>query len=467
MGGSQSYPAVSATHTAPSNIALIKYWGKRDLALNTPLNSSVSLTLGDDLKATTTVVAHASFERDRLWLNGEEVDLTARDLASTARVRAVLTELRRRARDAILPASATPGGTEPMRIPREELRAWRVHIVSRNNFPTAAGLASSAAGYAALVRALADVYCVREAYPGELSAIARQGSGSACRSLAGGLVEWQMGRMASGSDSLGVQVHPAAHWPQLALLIAVVSGEKKATGSTAGMVRAVETSELLRHRAGVCVPRRLEALKAAFAARDFAALARLTMEDSNQFHATCLDTYPPVFYMNDVSKRIVGLVHALNAAQGEAIAAYTFDAGPNAVLLTTQEHAPRVLAALLAHFPPPPAAAGAGAGAEGGAGSGGSSSSGGAAAAEGFVTGEALGSDLLARAQALVAGVVAAGGALAPPAGPLPTGLIKHVYATRVGDGPKKLSAAEALADPTTGLPLSTEKVVGMDRGME
>ena len=91
MGGSQSLPAVSATHTAPSNIALIKYWGKRDVALNTPINSSISLTLSDDLCATTTVVAHASFERDRLWLNGEEVDINAR-------VRAVLRELRARAR---------------------------------------------------------------------------------------------------------------------------------------------------------------------------------------------------------------------------------------------------------------------------------------------------------------------------------------------------------------------------------
>ena len=430
MGGSQSLPAVSATHTAPSNIALIKYWGKRDVALNTPINSSVSLTLSDDLCATTTAVAHASFERDRLWLNGEEVELNAR-------VRAVLRELRARARDHVVSGS----GGDPVRVPKEELRAWRVHIVSRNNFPTAAGLASSAAGYAALTRALADVYSVREAFPGELSGVARQGSGSACRSLAGGLVEWQMGRMACGSDSLGVQVHAAGHWPQLALLIAVVSGEKKATGSTAGMVRAVETSELLRHRAAVCVPRRLEALKAAYAARDFAALARLTMEDSNQFHATCLDTYPPVFYMNDVSKRLVALVHALNDANGGVpLAGYTFDAGPNCVILTTREHAPRVLAALLAHFPP------------------------GDAAPAPFVSGAALGADLQARAAALVGGL---GGALAPPSPPPPAGLVRHVYAIAVGDGPKRLPPSAALADPATGLPLSTEKVAGMDKGLE
>ena len=444
MGASSSYPAVSATHTAPSNIALIKYWGKRDAAVNTPLNSSISLTLSqDDLRATTTVVAHSSFERDRLWLNGEEVELSG-----NKRVRAVLREMRARACDRVVP-SGSEAGSPPVRIPKDALRAWKVHIVSRNNFPTAAGLASSAAGYAALVHTLAEVYDVREAFPGELSTVARQGSGSACRSLAGGLVEWRMGAMVSGSDSMGVQCAPAEHWPELALLIAVVSCEKKATGSTSGMLRAVATSELLRHRAQVCVPRRLEALKAAFAARDFPALARLTMEDSNQFHATCLDTFPPVFYMNDVSKAIVALVHAINdaasAAAGSptAIAAYTFDAGPNAVLLTTREHAPHVLAVLLAHFPAPAAA--------------------GEAQAP-YVSGEGLGPALVERAAALVPGLA---GALAAPAGGRGAGLVKHIYATTVGDGPRKLGAAEALADPATGLPLSTSRVEGMDKGLE
>ena len=94
------------------------------------------------------------------------------------------------------------------------------------------------------------------------------------------------------------------------------------------------------------------------------------MADSNQFHATCLDTYPPVFYLNDVSRRIIGLVHALNgeapAAKGvtppapHIIAAYTFDAGPNAVIFTTRAHAAGVLALLLDHFPPPAAADGDG-----------------------------------------------------------------------------------------------------------
>lgn len=463
MGSGQSYPSVSATHSAPSNIALIKYWGKRDAAKNLPLNSSISLTMSqDDMRAITTVVASPGITADRLWLNGEEVDITG-----SKRVRSVLREMRALARD-----RAMDGGGV---IPGDVLRTWKVHIVSRNTFPTAAGLASSAAGYAALVHTLADVFNVgQEAAPGPataaagaaastpeplpppppfqlppgtLSGVARQGSGSACRSLAGGLVEWVAGSAVDGKDSHGVQCAGEGHWPELALLIAVVSGEAKGTGSTDGMVRAGETSELLAHRARACVPPRLAALKAAYAARDFPTLARLTMVDSNQFHATCADTFPPIFYMNDVSRRIVACVHAVNEGGGlGVIAAYTFDAGPNAVVLTTRQHAPLLLAVLLAHFPPSPEDE---------------------AKAGGFITGAALGGDtLLAAAKALIPTLPPA---LAPGKQrllPLP-GAVKHVYATTVGDGPRVLGKEEALADPNTGLPLVVGKAEeGLDKGL-
>merc|ERR1711907_257871 len=98
------------------------------------------------------------------------------------------------------------------------------------------------------------------------------------------------------------------------------------------------TSELLAHRASSCVEPRLQELKEAYLARDFETFGRLTMVDSNQFHATCLDTYPPIFYMNDVSRSIIQVVHAYNAWAGEVRAAYTFDAGPNAVIYTVEKH---------------------------------------------------------------------------------------------------------------------------------
>ena len=114
-----------------------------------------------------------------------------------------------------------------------------------NTFPTAAGLASSAAGYAALTKAFIQVFNAKEEYPGQFTAIARQGSGSASRSLHGGLVQWSAGVLDDGSDSFATQIADEHHWPEIRALILVVSDAKKGTSSTAGMQTSVATSELL------------------------------------------------------------------------------------------------------------------------------------------------------------------------------------------------------------------------------
>ena len=203
--------------------------------------------------------------------------------------------------------------------------------MSRNNFPTAAGLASSAAGFAALVRAIADLYEL-PASPTELSRIARQGSGSACRSLFGGYVAWEMGSKPDGSDSVAVEIAPASHWPEMRAVVLVASAEKKDVSSTAGMQQTVASSTLFAERVRSTVPARMQAMIKAVKERDFAAFADLTMKDSNSFHATCLDTTPPIFYMNDTSRAAVRMVDLINEKEGRALAAYTFDAGPNAVV---------------------------------------------------------------------------------------------------------------------------------------
>jgi diphosphomevalonate decarboxylase len=133
-------------------------------------------------------------------------------------------------------------------VKKEDWPQYKVHICSENNFPTAAGLASSASGFACLVYALAQLYGIQEQYPGELSSIARVGSGSACRSLAGGFVKWEAGVKADGSDSLAVQVADEKHWPEMAILILVVSSHRKPIGSTDAMERSVQTSDLLKVR---------------------------------------------------------------------------------------------------------------------------------------------------------------------------------------------------------------------------
>lgn len=206
-----------------------------------------------------------------------------------------------------------------------------LRLISENNFPTAAGLASSAAGFAAFVRAIADLYQL-PASPSELSLIARQGSGSACRSLFGGYVAWRMGSSPDGTDSRADQVAEAAHWPEMRALILVASAAKKGVSSTSGMQQTVATSGLFRERIASVVPENMARMEKAIAERDFAAFAEVTMRDSNSFHATCADTYPPIFYMNDVSRAAIRAVEAVNAAAGRTVAAYTFDAGPNAVV---------------------------------------------------------------------------------------------------------------------------------------
>jgi diphosphomevalonate decarboxylase len=335
-------PTFSVTVSSPTNIALIKYWGKRDSKLNLPINSSVSVTLNQrDLRTVTTVTASPAYEKDRLWLNGVEEDVSA-----SKRLQAVFREVRKRAGELRDPK------TGEVHTRKGGWDGYHVWVVSENNFPTAAGLASSAAGYSALTFALAKLYGVPESLAGELSCVARMGSGSACRSLAGGFVAWDMGSKADGTDSRARQVAAETHWPELQVLVLVISDTKKTVSSTAGMQTSVETSALLAHRASAVVPARMEQMEAAYRARDFPAVAELMMRDSNQFHATCLDTYPPVCYMNDASRSVVRMVHALNDSCGAVVCGYTFDAGPNAVLLTLKQHTPVVLAAVTAYFPP-------------------------------------------------------------------------------------------------------------------
>ncbi|CAL8096327.1 unnamed protein product [Orchesella dallaii] len=313
----------SVTCVAPVNIAVIKYWGKTDEKLIIPLNDSLSGTLHTDhMCAKTTVAISSKFSKDRMWLNGTEESL------DNPRLLACISEVKDRARSA-------------GKLTEEELQ-WNVHICSENNFPTAAGLASSAAGYACLVYALAMLYKI----DGDVSVIARRGSGSACRSIYGGFVQWIAGTNPNGTDSIAQQIVPASHWPEMRVLILVVSDSRKKTSSTSGMQRSCENSELLKHRVAKCVPERMSEITKAILKKDFETFAKITMQDSNQFHAVCLDTYPPCVYMNDVSHGIANLIHTINKFAGRTVAAYTYDAGPNACLYLLEKDVPGVLAAV-------------------------------------------------------------------------------------------------------------------------
>ena len=181
------------------------------------------------------------------------------------------------------------------------------------------------------MRAIADLYQLPQS-PVELSLIARQGSGSACRSLLGGYVAWDLGTKPDGSDSCARLVAPREHWPEMRALILVISAEKKDVGSTAGMQETARTSSLFRTRVEKVVPELMKEMEEAIQDKDFETFARVTMRESNGFHATCLDTEPPILYLNDVSRAAIRAVEAINKMAGRIVAAYTFDAGPNAVI---------------------------------------------------------------------------------------------------------------------------------------
>ncbi|KAF9526567.1 GHMP kinase [Crepidotus variabilis] len=333
-------PNYQATASAPVNIAVIKYWGKRDTKLILPTNSSLSVTLDQDhLRSTTTSRADPKFTQDRLWLNGK-VD----EIKPDSRLETCITEMKRLRKKTV----------EDKDPKAPKLSTYHVHIASYNNFPTAAGLASSASGFAALVASLSHLYEL-PVDASTLSLISRQGSGSACRSLFGGFVAWQMGTKSDGSDSLAIQVAPESHWPEMHALICVVSDDKKGTSSTSGMQRTVETSPLLQHRIKNVVPERMEKMTRAIKDKDFDSFAKITMADSNQFHAVALDTEPPIFYMNDVSRAIIALIVEYNRLSrengGRYKAAYTYDAGPNAVVYAPEANMKEIASLIIAYFP--------------------------------------------------------------------------------------------------------------------
>ncbi|KAJ9081514.1 diphosphomevalonate decarboxylase [Entomophthora muscae] len=330
------------TCSAPVNIAVIKYWGKRDEELILPTNSSLSCTLSQDqLQTRTSVSFSPTYTKDRLWLNGKE-----EDVSKSARLRNCLSETRRLRSE--YEASLEKKGNSSV----AKLSQYFVHAASINNFPTAAGLASSASGYACFVFALCKLYELPISVS-DMSRIARTGSGSACRSLFGGFVAWEMGQLKDGSDSQAVQIAPETHWPEIEAIILVVSDAKKATSSTSGMQTTVQTSELLQHRISEVVPRRMKEIIHAIEQKDFKAFAEITMKDSNQFHAVCLDTYPPICYLNDVSKKVIELLTAYNSGPDGIKAAYTFDAGPNAVIYAPKANIKELIQFISFYFPSP------------------------------------------------------------------------------------------------------------------
>ena len=300
--GTGQMSAKTATAIGFSNIAFIKYWGNRDEFLRLPANGSISMNLAG-LETRTSVTFSDPPRNDTLTINGKGTSG-----AALQRVSAFLDLIRQMA-----------------------VIHTRAEVTSQSNFPTGAGVASSAAAFAALALAATRAAGL-ELNEIALSRLARRGSGSACRSIPGGFVEWQMG--SNDADSYAVSLAPPGHW-DLFDCIAIVSGDPKSTGSTEGQALA-GTSPLQAVRVSDA-PRRLEICRNAILQRDFAAFAGVVELDSNMLHAVMMTSNPTLFYWQAATLTVMQAVQAARA-KGLPVC-YTVDAGPNVHVITAAAEA--------------------------------------------------------------------------------------------------------------------------------
>jgi diphosphomevalonate decarboxylase len=293
--------STTATAKAHSNIALIKYWGKRDESLFLPMNSSLSVTL-DKFYTTTTVKFCSDLNTDIFILNNR--------IAGEAETRNVSHFLNR--------------------IREMSGKDFRAIVKSENHVPTASGFASSASGYAALAAAAAKAIGLNLSRP-ELSQLARQGSGSACRSVFGGYVEWRKGKCEDGSDSYGIRIEE--NW-DISILSVLVTTEPKKVSSREGMKRTVETSPFYASWVEEAEKDLLLA-KAAIKEQNFTKLGQVSEANSLKMHATTLGANPPFFYWNSSTLEVMSRVQSLRSAGMEAY--FTIDAGSNVIVLCQSE----------------------------------------------------------------------------------------------------------------------------------
>lgn len=304
----------SATARARINLALVKYWGKRDPALNLPEVGSLSVTLSS-LGTTTRVRFDAELDRDRFVLDGRETTGPAlQRVVSWMDLVRDLAGIRHRAL-----------------------------IESHNDIPTSSGLATSASGFAAL--AVAATRAAGLTLPTEgLVGLARRGSGSAPRSLFGGFVEVVAGRATDGSDYRVQRIASEDHL-DIAVVIAVTEGRPKAVGSREGMERTRVTSPYYAAWLAQCA-RDLPEARQAILERDFSTLGHVVETQAFRMHAAALASDPPLLYWDDCTIRVLETIQRL---RGEGVECYpTMDAGPHVFTLCRTSDALRVSAALRA-----------------------------------------------------------------------------------------------------------------------
>ncbi len=327
--------AMTTIVQSPTNIAVIKYWGKNPNWENEhiPTKSSISFMV-QGLYSETKIEANEGNGKFDLTLNGQKFDSGSKEFNG---IKQFINKI-------------------CLYYPR--IKEYNYNIISKNNFPTAAGFASSASGFSALAKAI-DEEINLGLEDKELSVLARLGSGSAARSIPkdGGLVLWHRG-IDEEIKSMGLTneeylkhifssyaetIIPAEELSELSIIYISVSEEEKFMSSRAGMKQTIKTNPVywkwVDYEEYELMPAFLEAIKS----KNWDAVFDMIIQASNGLHAMMLYTQPPIIYLNDISKYIINEVLELKK---EIPIAYTFDAGPNPVVFTLKKYTKNVIDAL-------------------------------------------------------------------------------------------------------------------------
>lgn len=309
--------SVEATVEAPANIAFIKYWGAADLERAIPLNPSISMTLRRCVSRTTVRLIDEG-RADEVFLVGEAGDLQPCTGSFRSRVVAQL----------------------------ERLRLWSgtrngFCVATRNSFPAAAGMASSASGFAALTVAVVHALG-KPTSAAELSELARlSGSGSASRSVMGGYVEWPT--EADPDSCRATQLAPESHW-DLRDVVALVQRDPKTVSSLEGHVRAPTSPHFARRQE--LLSARLDVVREAIRERCLERLGPVLELDAIELHLVAMSSVPAIFYWSPATLRVLERVRRLRQDGLEAWS--TMDAGANVHVICTPQSEPQVAAALAA-----------------------------------------------------------------------------------------------------------------------
>lgn len=301
-------------HTHP-NIALIKYWGKRDQQLMLPTKSSFSVSLSPLETITSIHVNNSSKDIINISLNWDSNAQTS--------IQPILDYLNFFRKKYAINSFFT--------------------VNTHNSFPTQAGLASSASGFAALAIGL-NTLCNLNLNTQELSIFARQGSGSACRSVYGGFALWAKGENPDGSDCYAKQIFGPDYWPEFRVIIAVVNASKKPITSRAGMQQTVKTSPVYSQWVTES-EQRIEKITDAIKNKDIARVGSLVEADWGGMLETMLTTNPKIDYRIQATHDVIDAVKAMR--EKHKIQAYfTTDAGPNVKIICLAQDSQKVITQL-------------------------------------------------------------------------------------------------------------------------